>query len=665
MAGFATGFFQQADVFDMHASINRFQHVVDGEQADRGGGQRFHFNSRPSVALGSDLAMDRRASFVKLEFGSNPGQGNRVAQRNQFRGAFAGLDGGDAGNAQDIAFPGMAGADQGKGFGQHENTAGGPGDPGGFSLGADVHHVGLAGGIKVGKGIGGHGVTFSYDLVNRPDLTVRYHSTMRIVHRLVVRLTALSLAFVVAVEPVLAENLPELGDVASNELSLATEKKIGQQIMHEIRRMDPSYLDDPDVEAYLNQIGSRLASASSDPGIGFYFFPVSENSINAFAMPGGFIGVNTGLLLAAQSESELAGVLAHEVSHVTQRHIARQVFKEKKLSIATMVATGLALLAARSSSQVASAAVVSAEAAAVSAQLAFTRDFEREADRAGFDTLTKAGYDVRGMSNFFERLQRAGRVYENNAPVYLRTHPLTGERISDMQNREHAVSYKQVQDSTDFQLVRARLRAMQGTPGEAVKLAREALQDKKFVTEASAHYGYAVALSRNRDWAGAEREVAAARKFRAVSPMLDRLQAEARLGQGDVTGGLALYRDAMIRYPLNQALRYGYGDALLANRRFDESLRFAEALLLNYSQDVRLHKMRAESYAAQGRQALKHRAYAEVYAIQGQTPAAVEQLELAQKSGDANFYELSTIDSRLREMKKQLADEMKEKGIWR
>lgn len=477
---------------------------------------------------------------------------------------------------------------------------------------------------------------------------------------LVSRLTALSLACILAIQPLAAEELPDLGDAANNDLSLATEKKIGERIMHEIRWRDPSYLDDTDVENYLNQVGGRLAAASSDPAIGFYFFGVNDVSINAFAMPGGYIGVNTGLLLAAQSESELAGVLAHEISHVTQRHIARQVMREKQLSMGTMLAMVVALLAARSNSNAASAAIVGAQAGVVQAQLGYSRDFEREADRSGFDILKKAGYDVRGMSNFFERLQRASRVYENNAPVYLRTHPITGERISDMQNREQGVAYKQVPDSTEFQLVRAKLRAQQGTTAEAIKDFQGLVGDRKFASPAAAHYGLAVALARGQDWAGAEREVAAARKLQAQSPMLDRLAAEARIAQSDAGGGLALYREAINRYPLNHALIYGYGDALAKLRRYGESLQFAENQLRLYPRDVRLFKLKAESHAGLGQRAEQHRALAEVFALQGQTSGAVEQLQLAQKAGDANFYELSAIDSRLRELKQRLAEELKE-----
>ncbi|MDE2441786.1 MAG: M48 family metalloprotease, partial [Betaproteobacteria bacterium] len=377
--------------------------------------------------------------------------------------------------------------------------------------------------------------------------------------------------------------------------------------------------------------------------------------------PGGYIGVHTGLILSAQTESELAGVLAHEISHVTQRHIARQIYQSKQIGMASMVAMALALLAARSSGQVAGAAIAGTQAGMISSQLAFSRDFEREADRQGFDVLRKSGFDVRGMAAFFSRLQQAVRLYENNATAYLRTHPLTGERLTDMQNREQAVPYRQVTDSIDFHLVRAKVRAMQGTPREAVKELELLLQEKKFVSEGAIHFGLAYALYRSRDWIGAEKELEAARRLKVTAAMLEHLRADVRLAQGDTNGGLAIYRDAMVRYPLNMALVYGYGAALIGAHRFDDSLRFAEAQLRNYPEDVQLHKMRAESYAGMGRRAMQHRALAEVFILQGQTEGAIEQLVLAQKAGDANFYEMSSIDARLREMKRRQIDELKEK----
>ncbi len=475
------------------------------------------------------------------------------------------------------------------------------------------------------------------------------------------RLLSALISFALLVHPpVLADGLPELGDVAGSDLPLVAEKKIGQQIMHEIRWQSTAYLDDPDVEAYLNQLGGRLTAVSNDPGFGFQFFAIDEPSINAFAMPGGYIGVHAGLILAAKSESELAGVLAHEVSHVTQRHIARQVYQSQKVGIASMVAMGLALLAARSSSQVAGAAIAGSQAGAMASQLAFSRDFERESDRLGFDTLQRAGFDVRGMSLFFERLQQATRLYENNATAYLRTHPLTVERLSDMQNREQAYPYRQVRDSNDFLLVRARIQALQGRPADAVKEFQRLLAEGKFSSRPATLYGLAVALQRRRDWPAAETALAEVRASGMSSALLEHLAADLRLAQGDVRQGLRLYTEALLRFPQHPGLVYGYAGALIDVRRFAEALRFVQDRLASRTEDVRLYKLRAQCHAGLGQTALQHQALAESFALMGQTAAAIEQLQLAQRAADANFYEMSAIDARLRQMKLKRLEEVKE-----
>lgn len=456
-------------------------------------------------------------------------------------------------------------------------------------------------------------------------------------------------------------DLPELGDAAGSELSLQTEKKIGQEILNEIRSREPSYLDDPEVEAYLNQIGGRLAAASPDPGMGFYFFPLQDPMINAFAMFGGYIGVNSGLILAVQNESELAGVLAHEISHVTQRHLARIIAKQKQISMASLVAMGAALLAARSNGDMAGAAMVGASAGAAQAQLGFTRDFERESDRVGFQILEKAGFDVRSMAAFFERLQRATRVYENNAPVYLRTHPLNVERISDMQNRELGLPYRQVVDSVDFHLVRARLQALQGTPSEAVAHFQSLLREQKAANVAAAQYGLAVALVRQKDWKTAEQVLLEARGPKTFSPMIERLYAETRINRGDLAGGLATYKDAVTRFQNAPALVYSYADALIVANRLDEVQRFLETQIQRSSQDARLYQLQARTYAARGNVLQQHRALAEAYLLQGQLPAAIEQLEIAQRAKGKDFYELSAVDARLRQLKRRQQEEMKQR----
>jgi predicted Zn-dependent protease len=471
---------------------------------------------------------------------------------------------------------------------------------------------------------------------------------------------AILLSLALALQPVARaqSDLPDLGDTASAELSWRLEKQIGQDIMNQIRQKEPSYLDDPEVEAYLNALGGRLTTAAPEASMGFYFFALQDPTINAFAMFGGYIGVHSGLILGVQNESELAGVLAHEISHVTQRHLARGMEKQKQISTAGMLVMALALLAARSNANVTEAAIATSAAGMIQAQLGYSREFEREADRAGFQILQKAGFDAYAMASFFERLQKSTRAYENNAPVYLRTHPLTVERIADMQNRERGLPYRQVPDSLDFHLTRARLLAGQGTPAEAIARFQSILEEKRFASPAAAEYGLAVALERQKDWAGMERALKTARDLGASSPMIERLNAEVRL-RNDTADGLKAYRNAMTRFPGAAALAYGYAEALLNRKKFAEGLDFLDKRLRDTGRDARLYHLKARFHAAKGQPAQEHQALAEAYILQGALSAAIEQLELAQKLPGADFYELSAIDARLRQLKRQKTEEDK------
>ena len=268
----------------------------------------------------------------------------------------------------------------------------------------------------------------------------------------------LALALSVAAARAGGQDLPDLGDVSQATLTPLMERRMGETIMREVRS-DRAYYEEPEATDYVNQLGNRLAARSADARQEFDFFLMQDPQINAFALPGGFIGVNTGLLFAAQSESEVAGVIAHEISHVTQRHIARMIAQEKQGTVTTLASIAAAILLSRVSSDAAQAAFMFGQASAVQGQLNFTRDNEREADRVGLQLLDKAGFDPRGMASFFERLQRATGVYETAAPSYLRTHPLTFERIADIQNRLQELPYRQIPDSVEFQLVRAKLRS--------------------------------------------------------------------------------------------------------------------------------------------------------------------------------------------------------------
>ena len=316
--------------------------------------------------------------------------------------------------------------------------------------------------------------------------------------------------------------------------------------------------------------------------------------LNAFALPGGFIGVHTGLVLAAQTESELAGVMAHEIGHVTQRHIARMLAKQRESAALALGALLLALLASRaggsSSGDMAQAAIVGTQAAMIQQQLNFSREAEREADRVGFQTLTDGGFDSRGMEGFFGRLQSGTRIYESAAPAYLRTHPMTVERISDMQNRTRNLRVKQRADSLDFQLIRARLRVLQETTTQGWRDALEyfngQLKNQTTASEIAARYGIAVAaLKLNQPDLAVQAAQAARRLSPAPSPVLDKVVAEARLVAArtpeERAAAVKMASDNANRYPLSIAR----GQPLSGRVESDQSTRRGDRFLAQAGSD--------------------------------------------------------------------------------
>lgn len=456
------------------------------------------------------------------------------------------------------------------------------------------------------------------------------------------------IALTLAIQPVLAADLPDLGEVSRQYFSDQEEQALGRTIMRDVYA-DPRYLDDPEIETYLNQLGYKLVSVSSRNQREFNFFVIDDPSINAFAMPGGNIGVHTGLLLAAQSESELASVVAHEISHVTQDHIARMVAAQNQSYWPTMAALALALLASRSNPNVASAAIASTQAYSIQNQLNYSRDYEREADRLGYEMLTRADYDPRAMSEFFTRLQRASRFYDTSAPAYLRTHPLTSDRIADMEARSESAPYQQVADSLDFQLVRARLRAREGSPQDAVLDARNALKDKRFSSETAARYGLVTALIRARQFREAEAAVQKLLSDRTTHPMIQLLAASGALAAGNLDLALQRYQTGSTVHPGYRPLQYGYISALLTASRSKDALAEVDRQLALYPLDRRLWRLAAQTHAQLGHRLLSHRAQAEASALSGNLVAAIEQISLGIKAGDGSFYEMSAAEARRRE----------------
>lgn len=480
--------------------------------------------------------------------------------------------------------------------------------------------------------------------------------------------SVLASALAVAGVPVGAQsdNLPRLGDAGADDLPMAAERRIGDQIMRSLRR-DASVVDDAEVLQYLNRLASRLSSTPAAAGFAFDLFLVRDPTLNAFALPGGYIGVHSGLIVASRTESELASVISHEIGHVTQRHIARMLARQRQSTPAVIAAMVLAALAARSNPEAAVGAMTMAAGAQQQQMLAFSRDAEREADRVGLETLRAADFDPVGMVDFFSRLQQSNRMNEGNAPAYMRSHPLTVERIADIQARLRDERYRQRTDSVEFRLVRARLAVLSDTGVDALRTVRarseRALRDRSTTDELSAWYAVAVAALEQRDFAAALGAVEQARsRLPGGHPYVERLAAEIRLRQGEPAAALAIAEAAARRFVGARALTHLQAEAMIGMREPARAEAFVADQITLYPGDPGLWRLLSRSRAALGRTALAHRATAEEYALIGGWLAAIEQLRLAQRAGGLDFYAASEVDARIKELQAEYARERQDKA---
>ncbi|MES2128449.1 MAG: M48 family metalloprotease [Pseudomonadota bacterium] len=498
-------------------------------------------------------------------------------------------------------------------------------------------------------------------------------------------MSALALAPAVAQTPTGTSNLPTLGDAAREDLSPVMERKLGEEIMRDIKR-DRDYLDDDPILEYLNSFGSALLAsapgARGETGADFFFFAVRDPMLNAFALPGGFIAVHSALLLAAQSESELASVLGHEIGHVAQRHIARMIGQQKQDALIPLAALVLAVLAAKSSSpDAAMGAMMGGQGLQIQRQLNFSRDAEREADRVGFQIMSRAGFDTSGMVAFFGRLQTATRAYSDLAPPWLLSHPLTTERIADIQARIRETPYRQRLDSLDFHLVRARARVLQDESVQGRDEARVALESqlkqegRQQVT--AAQYGLAFLALKRGDTGQAQAWLDKARRSAqrssgavfSLAPadgngelMFASLALDIRLAEGAPMAQKAVKEAAQahIQFPVSRGIARQYADALIAAGELDEAARYLRDQAQLYREDVKVQELLAKTYSKQGKIALQHLALAESYALGGGVLGALDQLALARKASDASFYDMAIIDARERELQARRREELKD-----
>ena len=472
--------------------------------------------------------------------------------------------------------------------------------------------------------------------------------------------------------------LPTLGD--SSDMNVGAERKLGERIARELYR-DPDYIDDPLLSEYIQGIWQQLLAAARQRGeltpelderFAWEVLLGKDRSINAFALPGGWLGLHLGLISVSSSQDELASVLAHELSHVTQRHISRILTQQNRQGPLVLGAMILGVLAASKSPDAANAVIMSGQALAAQSQLNFSREMEREADRIGFGVLTQAGYEPQGFVTMFEKLQQASRLNDNGSFPYLRSHPMNTERIAEMQARQ-PLGRAAVAPAASFEhsllTARARVFSYPGVDGLRALVTEAQSVDARTATpirQAGVFYAAALASSRLREgpdaarWLGRLAEVA--RNDGKAARLTRLLEAEIAMDSGNAARAAELVDVAAAGRP---ELMLGSQARLRSGRAAEASPRLQTWVAL-HPRDAGAWQMLASAYAAQGQTLRSIRAEAEARVAHLDYAAAVDRFKAAQdlvrRSGaDGDHIEASIIDTRARQVESMLREQALER----
>jgi predicted Zn-dependent protease len=454
--------------------------------------------------------------------------------------------------------------------------------------------------------------------------------------------------------------LPDIGDPTGTLMTGQQETELGAAFFRSLH----SQLEinqDPEVLDYIQSLGQKLASSSDNPAQTFHFFVVTDPAINAFAGPGGYIGVNSGLFLTTEAESELASVLGHEIAHVTQRHIYQAIQAAGRLSLPAAAAMLAAvLIGAKGGGQMGQAAIIAAQAAATQYQINFTRDNEAEADRVGMQILSKSSFDPRAMPTFFERMQQSTRFAGRELPEFLLTHPVTVSRISDTRGRAEQFPYRQYPDSTAYQIIKAKLRVQTAAnPRQALDYFKAVGGQGTKLQQDITSYGLALALVAN---SRAEEAKPILRKLVQSYPDQSQFvhaEATAELETKNYARASQLFESALARFPDNRALTLSYVRTLLTTGKARQARKLLDDYMRYQGANPEVYELLGEAYSKLGQEAESHRYIGEAYYASGQTRAAILQYRLAQKAAGKNFYLNAVIDERLRQFLAEEAERRK------
>jgi predicted Zn-dependent protease len=428
-----------------------------------------------------------------------------------------------------------------------------------------------------------------------------------------------------------AQQLPDLGNYSSIVLPEAQEQQLGKAFMQQLNKQI-LINHDPLINDYINSIGNRIAEHANNHWTNFHFFIVNDPEINAFAGPGGYIGINSGLILTTQSESELAAALAHEITHVNQHHIARMVNHVKNLNLPALAALlATIVIGGQTNSSAAIAAAMAALGGGAQNMINFTRGNEEEADRIGIQALYRAGFDPMAMPIFFQRMQRAAINYSDRIPAYLEDHPVTDVRIADAENRARQYPQKKITSSLDYYLTCARLRVTESSKSssDAVDYFQNQLKNHSYSNLNATKYGYALALIKADK---PKTAIQVINNLIANDPnqvIYQMALANIEMSNKHPTEATKILHDSLALYPDYYPLIVQYAQTLLKAKHPNAASLFLKEQILNYPDNEILYKLLARAQGESGKLGDAYQSMAKLYEFQGDFDMAIVQLQQA------------------------------------
>jgi len=460
--------------------------------------------------------------------------------------------------------------------------------------------------------------------------------------------------------------LPDFGDSSSRTISKSEEVKLGKLIIRQLHR-EMNFIDDADITGYVSDLGYQLVSHLEEKNNQYQFFVVQNNTINAFALPGGFIVVHSGLITKTDSESEMAAVLAHEISHVSQNHIAQAMARSHVTGLMNIAGVLLAVIAGSQNPEIGQAALYSTIAAGAQDQLDYSRVNEKEADRVGIDLLYHSGYDPNSMSKFFNKLLQESRTFGMEVPEFLRTHPVTESRIADARNRAEQFKVNKIRATRlPYFLIKAKLKVLTGDMHYDMDFFRKQLSNAISIQQkAGARFGIALALQKEHHTIKAIDHM---QQLLKEDP--DRLEylvttADMHMEIGHNDAALTLYEKAIALNPKNVYAVRQYATALLSLHQNKQAISLLRNQIQSMTDDASpvFYHLLSRAYGANDDLINAYISNAQYYFLIGQAETAISQLETAKKLPKLTEFHRLRIDDRLKQYKAIALEESKIKDV--